>query len=82
MHSQWLKTEHDRLHIVEMWPDSPQKEAALTAIRSKLASLSHSAPAHATSLVCEACLNGARNRGTLTLRMHPQLREPSTEVAA
>ena len=56
MYSQWLKTEHDRLHIVEQWPDSPHKLAVLTAIRSSLASLIRKVPA-AVSFECETCLN-------------------------
>ncbi|HUA19679.1 MAG TPA: hypothetical protein VMB25_13110 [Bryobacteraceae bacterium] len=39
MFREWLNQEHQRLHIVEEWPDGPQKEAALGSIRSKLKSL-------------------------------------------
>jgi len=56
MNSQWLKTEHDRLHIVELWPDGPHKQAALAAIRSKIASLAQTL-AGDRHLECEICLN-------------------------
>lgn len=36
---EWLSQEHHRLHIVEEWPEGPQKEAVLTSIRSKIKSL-------------------------------------------
>ncbi len=39
---QWIRTEHDRLHGVEEWPDSPYKDAVLTAIRSTLKRLAAS----------------------------------------
>jgi hypothetical protein len=39
MFQEWLSQEHHRLHIVEEWPDGPQKEAVLASIRSKLRSL-------------------------------------------
>ncbi len=71
MHSQWLKTEHDRLHIVETWPDGSLKDAALAAIRSKLASLARSAPANAPQLECEICLNRQRNLGLVSLHLVP-----------
>jgi hypothetical protein len=56
MYSQWLKTEHDRLHIVEQWPDGPHKSAALTAIRSSLESLARKATSR-IEFDCETCLN-------------------------
>jgi hypothetical protein len=39
MREQWLAVEHDRLHVVEEWPDGPRKQAALAAIHSKIESL-------------------------------------------
>jgi hypothetical protein len=36
----WLASEHQRLHNVERWPDSPRKQAVLGAIQSTLSSLS------------------------------------------
>jgi hypothetical protein len=72
MHSQWLKTEHDRLHIIESWPDGSLKEAALAAIQSKLASFARNAPANALRLDCETCLNRQRSLGVVSLHLVPQ----------
>jgi hypothetical protein len=68
MNSQWLKTEHHRLHVVEEWPDSPHKEAALNAIRSKLASLMHSLPPESSGSGCEICLS--RPASSALFRVH------------
>lgn len=38
--TEWLAGEHQRLHNVEQWPDSPRKQAVLGAIQSTLDSLS------------------------------------------
>ena len=38
--TEWLAYEHQRLHKVEQWLDSPRKQALLGAIRSTLARLS------------------------------------------
>ena len=56
MYSQWLKTEHDRLHVIEQWPDGPHKLAVLKAIRSSLESLIRKVPS-TVGLDCEICLN-------------------------
>lgn len=68
MNSQWLKTEHHRLHVVEEWPDGPQKEAALSAIRSKLASLMHYLPPESRGSGCEICLS--RTANSALFRVH------------
>ena len=57
MNSQWLKTEHDRLHIVELWPEGPHKQAALAAIWSKIASLTLTVATKGHHLECEICLS-------------------------
>ncbi|MBZ5606804.1 MAG: hypothetical protein LAP38_00990 [Acidobacteriia bacterium] len=57
MHFQWLTTEHNRLHIVEEWPDSPLKEAALAAIRSTLAGLMRNTPRDMSLPQCEVCMS-------------------------
>jgi hypothetical protein len=81
MYSQWLKTEHDRLHIVEEWPEGSVKDAALHAIQSKLASLARSAPADAPPVECEICLNRQLS-AVGQLRLVPQSFDEKTEVAA
>ena len=40
MHRGWLSVEHYRMHLMELWPDGPRKEAGLAAARSTLESLS------------------------------------------
>ena len=57
MHFQWLTTEHNRLHTVEAWPDSPLKEAAIAAVRSTLAGLMRTAPRDLILPHCEVCMN-------------------------
>ena len=57
MHFLWLTTEHNRLHVVEQWPDGPAKDARLAAIRSSLTSLLRSAPANQQLPLCEVCLS-------------------------
>lgn len=75
MHFQWFKTEHHRLHIIEEWPDSPHKEAALAAIRSKLASLARNLPSDSHSLHCEICLNRKEKLGTVKFLVIPPVLE-------
>ncbi len=83
MHFQWFKTEHHRLHIVEEWPDSPQKEAALAAIRSKLTSLARNLPPGSHLLDCEICLNREEKLGTLKfLVIPPVVESPASDLAA
>ena len=79
MNSQWLKTEHHRLHVVEEWPDGPHKEAALNSIRSKLASLMRGLPPGSQGPACEVCLG--RQASSLLFRLHP-LRRSTDEVPA
>lgn len=55
MHFEWLAMEHHRLHIIEEWSDGPHKDAALTAIRSSLASLTRNARPDLAPPVCEVC---------------------------
>jgi hypothetical protein len=82
MNSDWLATEHHRLHIVENWPDGPRKDAALKAIRSALASLLQSARTGADIPVCEVCLNRKLYSGILEFRNTSQLCIEPTHLAA
>jgi hypothetical protein len=81
MYSQWLKTEHDRLHIVEQWPDGPHKLAVLTAIRSSLASLIRKLPS-AVSLDCEICLNRHPSHGVVAFRVLASTADSSSAIVA
>ena len=55
MGRQWLAMEHYRLHSVEAWPESPRKDAAVAAIRSKLDSLARDPDVIAQPLDCLIC---------------------------
>ena len=81
MYSQWFKSEHDRLHIIEAWPDSPCKQAALAAVRSAIASLERIA-SETAPLDCDICLN-RRSHGLVAFPgPSPILEDASTELAA
>jgi len=83
MHFQWFKTEHHRLHVIEEWPDGPQKQAALAAVRSKLASLARNLPGDADLARCEVCLNHKERLGLLALTAVPAcLENSSADLAA
>ena len=81
MYFQWHKTEHDRLHIVEQWPDSPHKLAVLTAVRSSLASLIRKAPS-AVCLECETCLKQQASQAAAAFRVMTSAIESSSAVLA
>jgi hypothetical protein len=79
MYSQWFKTEHDRLHVVEAWPEGPRKEVVLAAIRSSLQSLVNIAPA-SVRLDCGVCRHHTTNR-IIPFRAH-SFEDASTDLAA
>jgi hypothetical protein len=68
----WLEFEHERLHDVEQWPDSPRKQAVLAAIASTLRSLSHH-PGIDAKFSCLVCGSRMHNLRVLDL---PESREP------
>lgn len=51
----WLASEHQRLHNVERWPDSPRKQAILGAIQSTLKSLSRHPATESGTFGCFTC---------------------------
>jgi hypothetical protein len=55
MHSNWLAMEHYRIHVMELWPDGPEKEAGLASARSALESLIQIMPR--ASFACTTCAN-------------------------
>lgn len=73
MNFEWFKTEHHRLHVIEEWPDSPHKQAAMAAIRSKLASLTSGMPPNSKPLVCDLCMNHRGPSVVVTLPLAPVL---------
>jgi hypothetical protein len=58
MHLEWLAVEHHRLHVVEEWPESAHKRAALAAIESTLASLTRRFPGSDLP-ACQVCRSRA-----------------------
>jgi hypothetical protein len=67
MHNEWLAGEHNRIHVMELWPDGPRKEAGLAAARSALDSLAGIIPS-GSSFACAIC--GSRQTVTLVPSGH------------
>jgi hypothetical protein len=64
----WLASEHNRLHNIELWPDSPRKQIALIAIQSSLVSLSrHSGTEHG-KFICFLCQSKSANLRVMETR--------------
>ncbi len=78
MHTAWLATEHNRIHLIEEWPEGPRKEAALASARSALESLQRSLPCDET-FRCAIC-HSRRNR--LTFLASPTEPQVIHELAA
>jgi hypothetical protein len=53
MQNSWLAFEHYRIHLMELWPDGPEKEAGLSAARSALEKLTRIAKE--SSFRCTTC---------------------------
>jgi hypothetical protein len=51
----WLASEHTRLHNIELWPDSPRKRIALSAVHSSLDSLSRQSRTGQGKFICLLC---------------------------
>jgi hypothetical protein len=56
--NEWLGVEHYRIHVMELWPDGPRKEAGLAAARSALGSLVRAMPTE-SSFACTTCVGRA-----------------------
>jgi hypothetical protein len=50
---EWLALEHYRIHLMELWPEGPRKEAGLAAARSAIESIG--AMRARTSFMCATC---------------------------
>jgi hypothetical protein len=59
VHSEWMAVEHHRMHIMELWPDGPRKEAGLASARSSLESLAATMP-KGSSFECATCQLGTK----------------------
>ena len=79
MYTEWLSTEHYRMHLIEKWPDGALKEASLAAVRSALAGLELAAPAEASAFSCEIC---AARRGSAPVIGYPVNTETAARAAA
>jgi len=60
---EWLAMEHYRIHVIELWPDGPRKDAALAAARSALEGLA-STISKGSSFTCATCTS---RRETVTV---------------
>ena len=78
INSAWLAFEHERLHEVEQWPDSPRKQAVIGAIESTLGSLSR----HPGLDAKYSCLICGSRQGNLRVLELPESREPVAISAA
>lgn len=79
MHRGWLSVEHYRMHLMELWPDGPRKEAGLAAARSTLESLVRNMP-EGPSFACAIC---ARRHQTVTVIPRvPELQKLHSGLAA
>jgi len=75
----WLAVEHYRIHVMELWPDGPRKDAGLVAARSALERLARSMP-KGSSFACATC---ASTRQTVTSSpCAPQVHRPPSGLAA
>ena len=54
MYSERLAVEHYRIHMMELWPDGPRKDAGLAAARSVIESLHLTMP-QGWSFECVTC---------------------------
>jgi hypothetical protein len=79
MHSEWLAFEHYRIHVMELWPDGPMREAGLASARSALGGMVGSMR-EGTSFACMIC---ASTRQTVSLMpgAPPVNKLPSTLAA-
>jgi hypothetical protein len=78
MHREWLAGEHYRIHVMELWPDGPRKEAGLAAARSALDSLAGIMP-EGSSFACATC--GTRQTVSLIPRA-PRFYKLASSLAA
>jgi hypothetical protein len=54
MYIQRMAFEHYRIHVMELWPDGPGKEAGLASARYSLESLARTMPT-GSSFTCTVC---------------------------
>jgi hypothetical protein len=71
--TEWLASEHQRLHNVEQWADSPRKQAVLGAIQSTLDSLSRHPGSAQERFSCFLCESRKAKLKVLELRPSREL---------
>jgi hypothetical protein len=81
MNFEWIAMEHQRLHLVEEWPDGPHKQAALAAIHSALEGLLRTHRAGDLP-VCEVCLSRPNAPAVVDFPESFQIEQDRTELAA
>lgn len=82
MNFEWIAMEHHRLHVVEEWPDSPHKAAALAAIHSTLQRLLRNQRPGAPVLACEVCLSRQKSAQIVQFPELFQIERDRTNLAA
>lgn len=82
MNLEWIAMEHHRLHLVEEWPDSPHKAAALAAIHSTLEGLLRTQRPGAPVLMCEICLSRVKPAAVVQFPEMFQKERDRTNLAA
>jgi len=75
----WLAMEHYRIHVMELWPDGPRKDAGLVAARSALERLVRSMP-KGSPVACATC--ASRRRTVTAIPYAPQVRRLPSGLAA
>jgi len=77
---EWIAAEHHRLHLVEEWPESAYKQAALAAIISTLQGLLRTQHPAGNVPLCDVCQN---RKKTAPLVAFPELFQlEHTDLAA
>jgi hypothetical protein len=79
MHSEWLAVEHYRIHVIELWPDGPEKEAGLASARSALERLVRTMP-KGSSFACASC--ASRPQTVTVIPYAPRVHRLASGLAA
>ena len=79
MHREWIKVEHDRIHVMELWPDGPMKTAGLASVRSALESLARTLP---EGFAIESPTCAARRRTVTVIPGPPRVHNVRGSLAA
>lgn len=78
MYNDRLAMEHYRIHVMELWPDGPKKEAGLASARSALKRLTQPLM-RGSSFVCTAC---ASRRPVTVIPSVPRVHKLPSGLAA